>query len=205
MKRMNKLIVLIPVVFVWFSFSSSKEKGRFANNRCESGIDLNAEDTVMKFIQQRFDQELTAFHGTDFGNISVKFRVDSLHRLYSVRLVQVVHPTFDSLVLASLNELDSSYFPDLNTECNYLVTFYLGSKKTQSEFDALRILMADGNYKRSIDYATKLLKKSPNNAQLLYYLGRAQIGLDNPEGRKILIKAARMGDEDAYEYLLGEE
>jgi hypothetical protein len=100
--------------------------------------------------------------------------------------------------------LDSSYFPDLNTECNYLVTFYLGSKKTQSEFDALRILMADGNYKRSIDYATKLLKKSPNNAQLLYYLGRAQIGLDNQEGRKTLIKEARMGDEDAYEYLLGE-
>ncbi|MDH4471175.1 MAG: tetratricopeptide repeat protein [Fluviicola sp.] len=202
---MYKLSVFIPLVIMWFSFSSTKEKGKFTNDRCESGIDLTAEDTVMKYIQHRFDQELTSFHGIDFGNISVKFRVDSLHRLYSVRLVQVVHPTFDSLVLASLNELDSGYFPNLNTECNYLVTFYLGSKKTQSEFDALRILMADGNYKRSIDYAMRLLKKSPTNAELLYYLGRAQIGLGNPEGRKTLIKAARMGDEDAYQYLLGEE
>lgn len=201
---MYKLSLVLALVLMWFSFSSTKEKGKFTNDRCESGIDLTAEDTAMKFIQQRFDQELTSFHGTDFGYISVKFRVDSLHRLYSVRLVQVVHPTFDSLVLASLNELDSGYFTKLNTECNYLVTFYLGNKKTRSEFDALRILMADGNYKRSFDYATRLLKKSPTNAQLLYYLGRAQIGLDDPEGRKTIIKAARMGDEDAYEYLLKE-
>jgi hypothetical protein len=39
----------------------------------------------------------------------------------------------------------------------------------------------------------------------LYYLGRAQIETGNKLGRNVLIQAARMGDEDAYEYLLGEE
>lgn len=201
---MNKLIAFIPVVFVWFSFSSSKEKGRFSSNRCEDGICLSDDAAAMKVIQKRFDEELATFQGTDFGSISVKFRVDSLHRLNSVRLVQVVHPTFDSLVLATLNELDSTYFPDLNTECNYLVSIYLGDEGTEKEFDAIRILMADGNYKKSIGYVTKLLKKSPTNSQLLYYLGRAQIETGNELGRNVLIQAARMGDEDAYEYLLKE-
>ena len=82
---MNKLSVIIALLVMWFSFSSSKEKGYYASNRCEDGIYLSDEALAMKVIQQRFDEESATFNGTDFGDISVKFRVDSLHRLYSVR------------------------------------------------------------------------------------------------------------------------
>lgn len=201
---MNKLIVMIPVVFVWLAFIRPPETG-YIGNRCEEGILLRSTHPAREVVKKRFDELVTTFQGTDFGNIEVKFGVDSLHRLNSARLVQVVHPTFDSLVLATLNSLDSTYFLDLSPGCYYRLNMFLGDHERQSDMDAFLILMADGNYKKSISYATKSLKKSPTNSQLLYYLGRAQIETGNKLGRNVLIQAARMGDEDAYEYLLGEE
>ncbi|MES2555584.1 MAG: hypothetical protein V4604_05495 [Bacteroidota bacterium] len=200
---MNKFLFYC-LALIALSFTLPPQE-RYSSDNCARGIQLEKDHPAMVKIRQKFDAQLATFHGTDFGEIQVLFGIDSAHRINSLRLVQVVHPTFDSLVLATLNECDSTYFTELNTDCNYRISMWLGDKKASSQFDAIMMLMADGNYKKASNYTREALRKSPTNSRMLYYAGRSQLELGKPEGRKFIIHAAQIGDEAAFEYLEAEK